>query len=43
MSPGKYKNSTKNGPFPAPIDVKIAENAVFYSKVLNMINFQDVF
>jgi hypothetical protein len=38
-----YKNITKKRWFRAFIDLKIAENAVFYSKALNKIYFQDVF
>jgi hypothetical protein len=38
-----HKNGTKNGRFPAFIDLKIAENAVFHSKVVNMIYSQDCF
>jgi hypothetical protein len=36
------KKGAKNRQFPT-IDFKIAENAVFYSKVCNKIYFQDVF
>jgi hypothetical protein len=38
-----YKNGTKNGQFPALLDIKIAKRPVFYSKVLNKIYFQNVF
>jgi hypothetical protein len=41
--PGMYKNSAKNGWFPALTAFKITENAVFYLKVLNKIYSQDVF
>jgi hypothetical protein len=43
MLPGIYKNGTKNGQFPAFVDIKIANNAVFYSKMLNKIYSQDIF
>jgi hypothetical protein len=39
--PRIYKNNTKNRWFCAFIDLKIAENAVFYLKILNKIYFQD--
>jgi hypothetical protein len=38
MLPGMYENGAKKkGRFSALIDLKIAENAVFYLKVLNKI------
>jgi hypothetical protein len=37
------KNGAKNRWFPTLLDLGIAENTVFYSKVFNKINFQDVF
>ncbi len=43
MLPEIYNNSTKNGRFLVLINVKITNNAVFYSKVLNKIYFQDIF
>jgi hypothetical protein len=43
MPPGIYKNNTKNRLFPAVVDIKITENAVFYSKILNKIYSQDFF
>ncbi len=43
MLPEIYKNSTKNGRFLVLINVKITNNAVFYSKVLHTTYFQDVF
>jgi hypothetical protein len=39
----KIQNSAKNGQFPALIDLKIAENTVFYSEILKKIYFKDVF
>ncbi len=44
MLPGIYKNSTKNGQFPALVDLKIAENAVFTQKLIKyapMMFFED--
>jgi hypothetical protein len=38
-----HENGTENGQFPALIDLQIAENAIFSSKVLNKIYSQDVF
>ncbi len=40
---GDVPKRCQNGQFPSLIDLKIAENAVFYLKVLNKIYFQDVF
>jgi hypothetical protein len=34
MLPGINKNSTKKGQFPALVDLKIAENAVFTQKLI---------
>jgi hypothetical protein len=41
--PGKYKNSAKTAGFPALFALKIAENTIFYFKVLNNIYSRDVF
>jgi hypothetical protein len=43
MPAGIQKNSTGHGQFPVLIDFIIIKNAVFHSKVLNTIYFQDVF
>jgi hypothetical protein len=41
--PKHTKNGTKNGRIPALIDLKIAENDVFHSKVLYKTYSQDIF
>jgi hypothetical protein len=38
-----YKNGTENRRFPALFGLKIPKNAVFCSKVLHKIYYQDVF
>jgi hypothetical protein len=38
-----HKNGEKNGQFLAHIDLKIAESAIFHSKVLHKIYSKDVF
>jgi hypothetical protein len=39
--PEIYKKSAKNRWFPTILDLKIIENAVFYTKLLNKICLQD--
>jgi hypothetical protein len=43
MPPGIYKNSTKNGRFPALVDIKVTEKAVFNSKFINKKYSQEFF
>ncbi len=38
-----HENGTKNGQFPALIELKITENAIFCSKILYKIYSKDVF
>jgi hypothetical protein len=43
MLAGIHKNGAKNRGFRALIDLKIAQNTIFHSKVINKIYSQDIF